>query len=283
MRQTIFFSILFNFDSFSLCRIIMTEAYASIPNTMRYYQSSDGKVEGVSMPFNFELIYFNQETSANGVKEAVNKWLTYMPVGKTPNWVASSHDHSRAATRLGDARVRMMMTLVQTLPGVSINYNGEEIGMHDYRDFQIVDSRDPNRTPMQWDNSTAAGFSSNSNTWLPVNPDYLTVNVEAELAKDFGHLVYFTQLTALRKERAFAKGEMLDRAYNRNVYMMLRYFIDPTDDEPRYLVVLNYHGADERVSIATAFPTMAARQWTQVVSSVNYLDNGYVRVLLGSW
>lgn len=256
----------------------MTEAYASTENTMRYYQSTDGTVEGVSMPFNFGLIYFNQETSAYRVKDTVNEWLTYMPVGKTPNWVASSHDHSRAATRLGDARVRMMMTLVQTLPGVSITYNGEEIGMHDFYDFSYEDSRDPNRTPMQWDASTSAGFSTNDTTWLPVNPDYVQINVDAELAKDFGHLAYFKQLTALRKKRAFVRGEMLDRAYNRNVYMMLRYFIDPTEedgeDASRYIVVMNYHGGDERISIGSAFPTMSSGQWEQVVSSVNYLDNG---------
>lgn len=256
-------------------RIIMTEAYASVINTMRFYQSTDGTVDGVSMPFNFGLIYFDKGTTTNRVKEAVNEWLTYMPVGKTPNWVAGSHDHSRVASRLGDDRVRMMMTLVQTLPGVSITYNGEEIGMHDYHDFIYEDNRDPNRTPMQWDASTSAGFSTNDTTWLPVNPDYEQINVEAELAKEFGHLAYFKQLTALRKERAFVKGEMLDRAYNKNVYMMLRYFIDPqVEGEARYLVVMNYHGAEERVSIATAFPTLTTGQWEQVVSSVSNGDNG---------
>lgn len=258
----------------------MTEAYASLTNTMRYYQSSDGKVEGVSMPFNFGLIYFDQSTSANRVKEAVNEWLTYMPVGKTPNWVSSSHDHSRVATRLGNDRVRMMMALVQTLPGVSITYNGEEIGMSDYGDFEHEDSRDPNRTPMQWDASTSAGFSTNATTWLPVNPDYVTVNVEADLAKDFGHLAYFKQLTGLRKERTFVKGEMLDRAYNRNIYMNLRYFIDSTTDEPSYLVVVNYNGAAETVLIAKAYPTLSSgRRWEQVVSSVNHMENGYVIVV----
>lgn len=262
----------------------MTEAYASIQNNMRFYQSTDGATEGVSMPFNFGLIYFDQGTTAYRVKEVVNEWLAYMPVGKTANWVASSHDHSRIATRLGDDRVRMMMTLVQTLPGVSITYNGEEIGQHDFYDFPYEDSRDPNRTPMQWDASTSAGFSTNASTWLPVNPDYKTVNVAAELAlgglgtAGFGHLAYFKQLTALRKERAFVKGEMLDRAYNANVYMMLRYFIDPLteEDETRYVVVMNYHGAEERVSIGAAYPTLASGKWEQVASSVDYLENGYV-------
>lgn len=254
----------------------MTEAYASTEDNMRYYQSADGLVEGVNMPFNFGLIYFNRETSAFSVRKTVHEWLTHMPVGKTANWVASSHDHSRVATRLGDDRARMMMTLVQTLPGVSITYNGEEIGMHDFYDFVYEDSRDPNRTPMQWDATTSAGFSTNATTWLPVNPDYKSgVNVAAEMEKEFGNLAYFKQLTALRKELPFVSGEILDRAYNRNVYMMLRYFIDPFVVEPKYLVVINYHGAEERVSIRGAFPTVSAfGEWQQVLSSVKNTDNG---------
>lgn len=252
----------------------MTEAYASTVNNMRYYQSTDGKTEGVSMPFNFALIYFSKDTTANRVKEAVNEWLTYMPLGKAANWVAGSHDHTRVASRLGDERVRMTMTLVQTLPGVSITYNGEEIGMRDYYDFDVTDNRDYNRTPMQWDKTTSAGFSTNDTTWLPVNPDYLTINVEAEQAKDFGHLAYFKQLTALRKEKAFVRGEFLDRAYNQRVYVILRYFID-APEEDKYLVVMNYHGAQETVSLAKAFPTLeATAHWEQVISSIKNADNG---------
>lgn len=254
----------------------MTEAYASTYNTMRFYQSADGSVDGVSMPFNFGLIYLNQGSNAYSVKETVDEWMSHMPAGKTPNWVASSHDHSRVATKLGDERLRIMMTLVQTLPGVSITYNGEEIGMHDYSDFTISDSRDPNRTPMQWDSSTSAGFSTSETTWLPVNPDYVRVNVQAQLALEFGNLPYFKQLTALRKQPAFAKGEMLDRVYNTNVYMLLRFFIDPQGEEhSKYLVILNMHGEGESVTISKAFPTLATdRHWVQVATSVNYLGNG---------
>lgn len=250
----------------------MTEAYASMEDNMRYYQSSNGSVEGVSMPFNFGLIYLSKSSNMINVQQTVNEWMSHMPPGKTPNWVASSHDHSRTATRLGDERLMMTMALIQTLPGVSITYNGDEIGMHDYDQFEHHDSRDPNRTPMQWDKTTSAGFSTNETTWLPVNPDYATVNVEAEQAKEFGNLAFFKQLTAIRKDTAFSKGEFLDMVYNRNVYMYLRYFID--GEGPRYLIVLNYHGNEEVVNIQKAFPTMTSQEWTQVASSSSWEVNG---------
>lgn len=51
-----------------------------------------------------------------------------------------------------------MNTINLMLPGTSCSYYGEEIGMTDYKEFTIIDSRDPNRTPMQWNLDTAAGI-----------------------------------------------------------------------------------------------------------------------------
>jgi glycosidase len=51
--------------------------------------------------------------------------------------------------------VNMLVTL---LPGTAVTYNGEEIGMTDLAMESPNDSRDPERTPFQWDNSTSAGM-----------------------------------------------------------------------------------------------------------------------------
>merc|ERR1711871_1095067 len=103
------------------------------------------------------------------------------------------------------------------LPGTPTIYNGDEIAMrdlfitfskcqdpmclHNKRDFALV-GRDPERTPMQWDTSNhQAGFSDNVHTWLPVNPDYVHVNVKAQNfttgqapLKTFVHAVAFRRL-----------------------------------------------------------------------------------------
>lgn len=69
-------------------KILLTEAYASLQDTMRFYQSSDGR-QGAHMPFNFGLIYVNSDTTAQRLKEDINRWLDYMPQKHTPNWVVS--------------------------------------------------------------------------------------------------------------------------------------------------------------------------------------------------
>lgn len=68
-------------------KILMTEAYASLPDTMRFYQSATG-VQGAHMPFNFGLIYVNRHATAQSLKEDISRWLDNMPTQKhTPNWV----------------------------------------------------------------------------------------------------------------------------------------------------------------------------------------------------
>ena len=56
-------------------------------------------------------------------------------------------------------------------------------------------SRDPARTPMQWSGSEInAGFSTSNHTWLPVNPNYITINVDSELLEISSHLNIYKRL-----------------------------------------------------------------------------------------
>lgn len=106
--------------------------------------------------------------------------------------------------------------LTATLPGASVTYQGEELGMTDvwiswkdtvdpsacitnpniYEKF----TRDPERTPFQWSDAQDAGFSNASKTWLPLALDYKQVNVEQERQHPLSHLNLFKQLWQLRKQ-----------------------------------------------------------------------------------
>lgn len=69
-------------------KIMMTEAYANMTFTMRYYQSDDGTRQGSHIPFNFLMISdLNKNSSAKDFVHTVNKWMSYMPAGETANWV----------------------------------------------------------------------------------------------------------------------------------------------------------------------------------------------------
>ncbi|XP_047740571.1 alpha-glucosidase-like, partial [Hyalella azteca] len=69
-------------------------------------------------------------------------------------------------------------------------------------------SRDPERTPMQWDNSTLAGFTDGPSSWLPVNENYVTLNVAQQEAADQSCIKNYKQLTTLRKAEVFFSGEL---------------------------------------------------------------------------
>jgi alpha-glucosidase len=106
--------------------------------------------------------------------------------------------------------------------------------------------RDPERTPMQWDASANAGFTS-GRPWLPLNRDYVSRNVAAEAADPDSTLSLYKRLLALRKSRvSLREGELafLDGA-DRDVLAYLR-----GAGEERSLVLLNFASRPARFSLA---------------------------------
>ena len=169
------------------------------------------------------------------LKAILNEWQTGMSNGN--GWNAlflNNHDQPRANSRFGDVvnypfeTQSMLGQTIQFLRGTPYIYQGEEIGMTDpdytsidqYNDiethnnyqimldkgyseakaFEIIlaKSRDNSRTPMQWDDSENAGFTTGK-PWLKVADNYKTINVKNELEN--GRIFpYYQALIRLRKE-----------------------------------------------------------------------------------
>ncbi|XP_017066177.1 maltase A3 [Drosophila eugracilis] len=195
--------------------VLLIETYSPAWFTMQFY--GNRSTEGAHLPFNFNFITVMEQKglNASNVKEAIDLWLNNMPAGRTANWVIGNHDKRRAASRYGKEHIDAMNLLVMILPGVSVTYQGEELGMTDGEiswedtvdpwgcnsnsDIYEQYTRDPERTPFQWTGGVNAGFTNGSTTWLPLAADYETVNVETELSDERSHLKIYKALVALRK------------------------------------------------------------------------------------
>jgi len=123
------------------------------------------------------------------------------------------------------------------LPGQAYTYYGEEIamldtkiswnrtidlmgcarGVNEYKYF----SRDPARTPMQWNSRTSAGFSINKTTYLPIHPNYVYRNVEIQRDKK-SNLKTYKELANLRKEPVFTDGNYEFASLNNDRVLVLK-------------------------------------------------------------
>jgi alpha-glucosidase len=164
---------------------------------------------GTHLPFNFQLVLL--PWNARTIDSAIVTYEAALPDDGWPNWVLGNHDQHRIASRVGAAQARVAAMLLLTLRGTPTMYNGDEIGMHDVeippelvQDPQELGvpgvglGRDPERTPMQWDSSANAGFTSGT-PWLPLADDYDRINVAAERDDPHSMLTLYRRLIALRR------------------------------------------------------------------------------------
>ena len=149
----------------------------------------------------------------------------------TPLLVFDNHDNPRLDARYGDGVhdadiQRVISTVLFASRGTALFYYGDEIGMKTTPPTRKEDVKDPvgltgwpkdkgrdgERTPMQWDSTTNAGFSK-ANPWLPVPPTYTTVNVKAEESDPNSLLAWYRKLIQLKKSNpvlAHGANVMLD-------------------------------------------------------------------------
>jgi oligo-1,6-glucosidase len=192
-----------------------------------------------------------------------------------------NHDQRRSISRFGDPRHywkesgKMLGLLNFTLRGTPFVYEGEELGMLNYPykekpgeyqdvccDFlaasfkkfhfpkrlaiNFIDTynRDHARSPMQWDSSLNAGFSSTEQKcWLPLNPNFLRVNAASE-QKDPDSIYHFYQtlMKARLQNSALNLGEFLPLKGNSHVFAYRR-----KDQSQSLLVLLNFSKKAHRI------------------------------------
>lgn len=180
------------------------EEYAS------YYggPGADGLGDELHLPFNFGLLLLPWR--ADALRDNIAAYDASVPPHGWPNYVLGNHDIGRIASRIGPEQAANAALLLLTLRGTPTVYYGEELGMENVpippervQDPQgrngVGFNRDECRTPMQWDASTNAGFSTAAQTWLPLAPDYTTRNVAAQREDPASMLNFYRRLLAVRR------------------------------------------------------------------------------------
>ena len=188
----------------------------------------------------------------------------------------SNHDNPRLVSSFGDdseqfrvPSAKLLETLILTMRGTPYIYQGDELGMTNYpfktmNEFNDIEAhngykdevltrhavteeayienlrhmgRDNARTPMQWDASPNAGFTTGPKPWLAVNPNYKTVNAAQEVADPDSVYNYTARLIALRaRTPALIYGDYKDLdPQHPHIFVYLR-----TLDKDKYLVIHNF-------------------------------------------
>ncbi len=240
-------------------RVIIGEIYLPNDRLMRYYgEFPDKALDGAHLPFNFCLITNNFD--AETVAMLVNQYEQDLPSGAWPNWVLGNHDRPRIASKAGPERAALAMMLLLTLRGTPTIYYGEEIGLENVElpdefvnDPAATDGnlrnpgRDPERTPMQWDDSDHAGFTMGS-PWLPVGPDYDVRNVKVQAADPVSQLSLTKALLALRRaEPALHVGDYQYVSSDKQCFVYER-----QDGAARFVIALNFDGEAAEVRLPGA-------------------------------
>ena len=214
------------------------------------------------------------------LKENLSKWQKGLDGVAWNSLYFCNHDQPRIVSRLGDESdayrelsAKCIATCLHMMQGTPYIYQGEELGMtntvfnsvDDFRDLESVNayrelvesglytdgdmfpkiahkSRDNARTPMQWDASENAGFTTGK-PWIAVNPNYKKINVADQLKREDSVFHYYQKLIRLRKENeiiVYGNYELL-LPEDENIFAYIR-----TLDNQKLLVVCNFSKSEQK-------------------------------------
>lgn len=207
-------------------------------------------------------------------KKVMSDWQTELDGRAWNSLYLSNHDQPRSISRFGDDSpeyrvvcAKMLATCLHMMQGTPYVYQGEELGMtnmhfadisevrdidsinayhemseagliskEDMMRFICLKGRDNARTPMQWDDSENAGFTTGT-PWIGVNPNYKEINAKAALADEDSVFHYYQKLIALRKEHSilvYGHYALLEPDHE-SLYVYTR-----TLEEQKMLVICNF-------------------------------------------
>jgi len=196
--------------------VLISEAdEPNIAELAKMYGSNNDEIQ---LPMDFQIADVNR-LSAPEFRRLLEE-VEHNSAGGQPEYFFSNHDQPRQWDRYGDGvhndQIAMLMAALLLTPRATPQmYYGEEIGMRTTPPLRREDVQDPvgrtgwpkdkgrdgERTPMQWDTSKNAGFTTAAKPWLPVPPSYTRYNVKAQSQDPNSILNFYKRLLALRRSQ----------------------------------------------------------------------------------
>ncbi|MZK52888.1 glycoside hydrolase family 13 protein [Clostridium beijerinckii] len=219
------------------------------------------------------------------LKKALSRWQVELEGTGWNSLFWNNHDVPRIVSRWGNDKeyrvesAKMLATLLHGMKGTPYIYQGEELGMtnvrfeslEDYKDIETLNmynerkkqgyahenimlsiytkGRDNARTPMQWDDSQNAGFTSGQ-PWLKVNPNYKEINAESQLKDENSIFNYYKKLIKIRKSNpvvVYGKYELMLEE-NKEIFAYTR-----TLENEMLLVICNFTGNETEFVLERKF------------------------------
>jgi len=233
------------------------------PNIAELTKLYGSKLDEIQLPMDFQVADVNQLSAAR-FRELIDQ-VENNSAGGQPYFFFNNHDQERTWDRYGDgvhneAIARLLATLLLTTRATPQLYYGEEIGMattppdrkEDVRDpigklgWPKEKGRDGERTPMQWDTSSNAGFTTSPSPWLPIPPSCKQRNVAVEEKDPDSLLNFYKQLIRLRRTHPALRdgAQITANCHDPDVLSYLRK--NPTTGES-LLVLLNMSNKSKTV------------------------------------
>lgn len=245
----------------------------------------DADRKELQVAYHFEYIDLSRTPDGyelSDFKEVFTRWDNAF---SEKGWLAvflSNHDNARMVDRFGNpspefrkVSTQMLNTFLLSMRGTPYTYYGDELGMtnidmpkiEDYVDIDALgkykaamesqadmeafmevlnySSRENGRTPMQWDTTKNAGFTTGT-PWKRINPNYIEINVAAQNADPNSVLNHFRKLTSLRKENlvlVYGDYTILQQEHP-EIYAYTRILNDE-----KVLVLLNFSDSSSSITL----------------------------------
>ncbi len=249
-------------DSYPENRVLIGETY--LPDVQELAKTYGAHDDELQLPMDTQ-VGFIDKLSADALRQKISEAENDLH-GNQPLFVFDNHDNPRSWNRYGDgvhdaAIARIAAAILLTTRSTALMYYGQEIGMvttqpktkSEVRDpaglvgWPKYKGRDGERTPMQWNAGKDAGFSTAAETWLPVAPDYKTVNVQVESENSRSLYAWYKTLIAMRRDNpALRDGDNI--MLNRSDPNVLSYLRKNPGNGPSVLVAMNFTAEPRTVS-----------------------------------